>query len=218
VARGQSISFARIPRLSRHNDNSRDHHHHPTRVPDSRAKVSLDIGFANSVTSPSFLPTGTLTVLNGNTTLGSGTVTNSHASFNLPTPYPTASAHTLPVNYSGDNAHATATGTVTFTVSPASSTTTLQSNSNPVVYGKPIKFTVQITPTVDPSTPALISSGPGTITLSGLPGGPSLSRHRPLQRFRSKRCHRPRRYRNQNLPAWNQHRLRNLLRQQQPTW
>jgi hypothetical protein len=92
--------------------------------------------------------------------------------FSLPSPYPTASAHTLTVNYTGDNAHATATGTITFTVSPASSTTSLQDNSNPVSYGKPIKFTVQITPTVDPSTPALISSGPGTLTLSGLPGGP----------------------------------------------
>ena len=135
-------------------------------------KLSLDIGFANSVASPSFLPTGTFTVLDGNTTLGIGTITNSRASFDIPTPYPTASAHTLTVNYSGDKAHATATQTITFIVGPAASTTSLQGNTNPVAYAKPIKFTVQITPTVDSSTPALISSGPGSITLSGLPGGP----------------------------------------------
>jgi hypothetical protein len=135
-------------------------------------KVTFNLTFANGVTSPGLPPTGTFTILDGDATLGTGSITDSHAAFALPLPYATAAAHTITVKYSGDSAHATSTGTLTVAVNPAATTTSLQSATNTVLYGNPLKFTIQINPLVDPSTPALLSSGAGTISLSGLPGGP----------------------------------------------
>jgi len=134
--------------------------------------IPLTFKFANGVSSPAFPPTGTYTVMDGTTQIASGTVTTTSSSAVVNQRPLSTGTHTYTVNYSGDSNHATSVATYTVTVNPARTTTLLRSSANPGVYGQAITFTATITPSIDAGVPALVSSGNGTLTLTGLPGGP----------------------------------------------
>jgi Bacterial Ig-like domain (group 3)/FG-GAP-like repeat len=134
-------------------------------------QVTLTFSFANSVSSPSFPPTGTYAVLDNGTAIGNGNVTATSTSFSINALYSGVGTHTYTVTYSGDANHLSASNTLNEIINPAPTTTTLQSAPNPVPYGQPLTLTALITPSIAAGTPELTASGPSTITFNGLPGG-----------------------------------------------
>jgi hypothetical protein len=132
----------------------------------------LSFSFANGVSSPSLPPTGTYTVSDGATQIGSGTITATTSSFTINNTPLSAGTHTFSVSYSGDATHSAATANFGVPVSPAPTTISLRSSTNPAPYGGSVTFTTTITPQVTAGVGELLASGPGTLTLSGLPGGP----------------------------------------------
>ena len=133
-------------------------------------------------------PTGTVTFLNGSTTLGTGTLNSSGvATLNLTTlPIGTNS---ITANYSGDTSFASSTATaLTVTVTAATTTTTLTSSAASITPGTSITFTATVTATaagtgtpsgmvtfangsVTLGTSTLNASGVATYTTTSLPAG-----------------------------------------------
>jgi Zn-dependent metalloprotease len=83
----------------------------------SASSVNVTVGGGSGT------PTGSVTVKEGATTLGTANLTGGSASVALPATL-SAGAHALTVSYSGDGTYDTATGNVTANVNKASSTTT----------------------------------------------------------------------------------------------
>ena len=107
-------------------------------------------------------PTGTVTFLDGTTTLGSGTLDASgHAT--LTTSTLAAGAHTIKVTYGGDaNFAASTSAALPQTVNSsttANTATSLASNLNPSVFGQSVTFTATVTP-----TPTGAGTPTGTVT------------------------------------------------------
>ena len=95
---------------------------------------------ADSVT-----PTGTITFLDGLTTLGSAPLNISGVA-TFSTAALTVGQHTLTAVYSGDSASQTSRSSALLqTVNDASSSTTLTSTVNPSLLGAPLTFTAQVT-------------------------------------------------------------------------
>ena len=92
---------------------------------------NLSVEFGSPVTqslhvataAPGITPTGTVTIREGGTTLGTGTVSGGAASITLPARSLAVGSHTLSVEYSGDSNLNGATTTFSVTVSKAASTT-----------------------------------------------------------------------------------------------
>mgnify|MGYP005837221185 CR=1 FL=1 len=91
-------------------------------------------------------PTGSVTFLLGSTVLGTANLVGGVASF-------TTTAFQLPVGnltitaqYSGSPQFNSSTNTITHTVNPAATTTTLASATNPAVYGQAVTFTAIVAP------------------------------------------------------------------------
>jgi autotransporter-associated beta strand protein len=118
-----------------------------------------------SANSPgSGLATGTVTFMDGNTTLGTGTLSVSGSvtvasytttAFQLPA----GTSQTIAANYSGDFNFTSSSGTTTQTVNPDKTTTTITSSSLTSTYGQIVTFTA----TVSANSPG--SGNPtGTVT------------------------------------------------------
>jgi hypothetical protein len=91
------------------------------------------------------VPTGTVTFMDGNTVLGTGTL-NSAAQATFTTSLLTAGSHSITAVYGGDVDYAGSTSAVlTETVNLADTSTTLSSSANSVPYGQPVTFTVAVT-------------------------------------------------------------------------
>ncbi len=88
-------------------------------------------------------PTGSVTFLDGSTTLGTATLIGGKATFvtsSLP-----VGAGAITVVYSGDTAFATSSSApLTQTVNQDASSTTVTSSANPSVYGQPVTFTAMV--------------------------------------------------------------------------
>ncbi len=125
-------------------------------------------------------PTGTVTFLDGSTTLGTGTISGGVATFTTSTLTP--GVHGIVANYGGDSNYNPATASLSQTVNKATPVlpTPVVSNPNPVV-GAPVTITETVPPGVsgpvtfsDGSTPigtAPIVGGVATITVTNLPLG-----------------------------------------------
>lgn len=88
--------------------------------------------------------TGTVTFKDGATTLGSGSLSGTDATFTLATL--TAGTHAITATYDGDTNYATGTSaTLTQTVDAASTTTTLTGPATATTYGTPATFTATVT-------------------------------------------------------------------------
>jgi hypothetical protein len=129
--------------------------------------------------------TGTVTFLDGTTSLGTATVSSNIAQLSLST-LPVGS-HSITAKYSGDgNFTASTSSAVTQTVNQATTTTTVASNLNPATFGQSVTFTVTVQPSaggmptgsvtlVDGSTSlgtsSLSSGGTAQFTVGGLSAG-----------------------------------------------
>ena len=79
--------------------------------------------------------TGTVTFLDGSTTLGTGTLTNNMAVLSLSSL--TVGTHSITVSYGGDNnVNGSGSAVLTQTVNPTPTTITVTSNANPSTYGQ----------------------------------------------------------------------------------
>ena len=100
---------------------------------------SMDVTVAGDTT-----PTGTVTVLEGETVLGTADLADGAASVALPRNMKVG-AHSLTVNYSGDDTFASDSTEATATIAKASSRTTGVGRPNPVHRTKTITGTVKVT-------------------------------------------------------------------------
>ena len=111
-------------------------------------------------------PTGSITFLDGSTTLGTATLSGGKATFK--TTALAAGPHTITVSYSGDGNFVTSTsGPLTQTVNQAGTTSKVTSSANPSVFGESVTFTA----TVKAVAPG---SGTPTGTVSFLDGSTTL--------------------------------------------
>ncbi len=102
-------------------------------------------------------PTGTVTFLDGSTSLGTVTVSSNAAQLSLSS-LPVGS-HSITAKYSGDNNFTANTSTaVTQTVNQATTTTTVASNLNPSAFGQSVTFSVSV-------QPSAVGTPTGTVTL-----------------------------------------------------
>ncbi len=89
-------------------------------------------------------PTGTVTFLDGTTTLSTATLTN--GTVNIGVPSLPVGSNSITVSYSGDtNFTGSTSAALTQTVKEASTTTKLTSSANPSVYGQSVTFTATVT-------------------------------------------------------------------------
>jgi hypothetical protein len=120
------------------------------------------VTFTATVAAPpgnSNTPTGTVTFLDGATTLGNGTLSNGTATFTTSTL--SAGDHTITASYGGDANFTSATSApLTQTVNTlAAATVTLTSSDNPSNFGQAVTFTATVAaPPGNPNTPT------GTVT------------------------------------------------------
>jgi hypothetical protein len=121
--------------------------------------VGQSVTFTASVTASapsSGTPTGTVTFMDGATTLGTGTL-NGSGQTTLATSALTLGSHSITVVYGGDTNYTTSTSsTLTQTINQAATTSSVASSANPSVFGQSVTFTATVA-----------ASAPG----SGIPTG-----------------------------------------------
>lgn len=118
-----------------------------------------------NVRSTSGTPTGSVNFFqkDGYDLVGVGTLSNNKATIQV-TPLQVGS-QTYNVSYNGSGAFGVSSGTVTFSVNKAPTTTVINSSSsNPSSYGQPVTFTATVTSTAGAGTPT------GTVTFEQAPG------------------------------------------------
>ncbi len=105
------------------------------------SKVTFTATLVSGV--PGSTPTGTITFKEGAATLGTGDLDGTGAAI-----YSTATliggAHLISAFYDGDPSHAAASGSFNQVVAPATTTTTLTSNTNPAQPGDSVVFTATV--------------------------------------------------------------------------
>jgi len=121
---------------------------------------SIDV----TVSGGSGTPTGDVTVKEGATVVGTGTLDGSgHASVTLPASTPVG-AHSLTVEYAGDSAYDAATGSVTAHVSAATATVAAVHVPEPSTYGSASSVNVTVSGGSDtPSGEVTVKEGATTI-------------------------------------------------------
>src|SRR5262249_22076760 len=102
------------------------------------------MNFTATVTDNSpgaWTPTGTVTFLDGGTSIGSGTLSGGSATFS--TAGLTVGTHTVSVSYSGDTNFTASSGTLSGgqTVNAANTATTVVSDNNPSTLNQTVTFT-----------------------------------------------------------------------------
>src|SRR5712692_3395052 len=138
-----------------------------------------------TVSSPAGIPTGTVTFLDGATSLGAGTLDSSGIA-TLTTASLAVGAHSITASYGGDtNFNPSSSSALSQTVNKGSTTVASISSANPSVFGQAVTFTATVsspagTPTgtvtfldgaTSLGTGALDSSGIATLTTASLAVG-----------------------------------------------
>ena len=150
----------------------------------SMVDVGATVILTGGVTSTGVAPTGTLTLLDGGTAIGTQNVGTS-GSFTFSTSTLSIGTHNLSVTYAGDaNNGGSTSPTVTVVVQQAPTTTSLASSANPSTLGQPLTLTASVTSTgagitgsvsfMDGSTllgSVALTNGTATLTTSGLTFG-----------------------------------------------
>jgi hypothetical protein len=131
-------------------------------------------------------PTGSVTFMDGTTSLGSSSLSNGQATLTVATL--AVGSHNIKAVYQGTTGYASSTSkVVTQTINQAATTDTLSSSANPAVWGQAVTFTATVAP-VSPGagTPtgsvtfmdgttslgsSSLSSGKATLTLANLAVG-----------------------------------------------
>lgn len=117
--------------------------------------LNQSVIFTATVTSGGGTPTGTVTFMDGSTTLGAETLSNGQASYS--TTVLTPGNHSITANYSGDsNFSAGSSPVLTQTVNLGTSSTAIVSSANPSSVGEPVTFTATVS--------GLVIQPTGTVT------------------------------------------------------
>ena len=140
--------------------------------------------FSNPVTITTTLPvgtTGTVTIVSGGTTLGSGTVNPTTGTVVISTTILPVGSDPIVASFGGDSNNNSATGTATQIVTKASPVVTLTSSTNPSAPGQSVTFTASLpsgvsgTVTFTSGATALgtspLGAGIATATTTSLPIG-----------------------------------------------
>ena len=118
-------------------------------------------------------PTGTVTFVDGQISLGSVAVSAGSAA--LTTQTLTAGSHTISAVYNGDNNFSGSTGTVSQQITQAATTITLTSSVNPSVSGQQIGFTAMLSATAPgrgiPTGTVTFNNGSNTLGTGTLSAG-----------------------------------------------
>jgi uncharacterized protein YjdB len=126
-------------------------------------------------------PTGSVTFMDGTTSLGSAPLSGGKAS--LPVSSLTAGSHSITTSYGGDTNYTGSTSsTLTQSVNKANTTTALASSSDPSRNGQTVTFTANVSPagatgtvqffdgTISLGT-SLLTAGKATLAISSLSAG-----------------------------------------------
>jgi len=114
--------------------------------------------------------TGTITFLDGTTSLGSSSVSGNAAQLALSSLAP--GSHSITAKYSGDaNFGGSTSSALTQTVNQASTTSTVTSSLNPATFGQSVTFTVKVqsTPSGTPTGTVTLMDGATPLGSSALP-------------------------------------------------
>jgi hypothetical protein len=149
------------------------------------ALINQTITFTATVSGSAGTPTGTVTFLDGSSTLTTATLSGGSATFSTSTL--SVGTHTIKVTYGGDANYNTSTSAaLSQTVSLIGTSTTLTSSLNPSVYSQSVTFTAVVTSatgaipigtvtffdgTTGFGTGNLDATGTATFSSSGLLGG-----------------------------------------------
>ncbi|MGA9332951.1 MAG: Ig-like domain-containing protein, partial [Rudaea sp.] len=120
-------------------------------------------------------PTGTVTFLDGATSIGTGTLDGSGVA-TLATGALSVATHSITAQYAGDADFGPSTSTaVSQVVNQAATTTALTSGANPSVFGQNVTFTATVTPTAPgagtPTGTVTFKDGATTLGTGTLAGG-----------------------------------------------
>lgn len=130
-----------------------------------------EVTFTATVSGPDTMPTGTVTFMDGSTSIGTGTLSASGvATFQTTTL--AGGSHTITAVYSGDTNFNTVTSSAaTHTVTPISATMAVTSSENPSIYGDTVTLTITMSGVngIVPTGSVTVMDGStnlGTLTLS----------------------------------------------------
>ena len=142
------------------------------------------VTFTATLTGPDTIPTGTVTFLDGATTIGTGTL-DATGKATMTISSLVVGSHPITAQYGGDGNFAPVTSApVSQTVNAVAATVSVVSSINPSTYGQSVNFTVTVTgagatPTgtvavTDSGTPLgtiTLTNGSGVLTTATLTGG-----------------------------------------------
>jgi Bacterial Ig-like domain (group 3) len=117
----------------------------------SPAKYGSSVTLTAKVSSTSATPTGTVTFLDGDATLGTGTIDATGAATFTTTKFAVGTRN-LTAKFSGDTFHAAAEGSTTLVVEKGTTSIEVASSLNPSKVGENVTFTATLTTTVEGAT------------------------------------------------------------------
>ncbi len=130
------------------------------------------VTFTATVTSGSGTPVGTVSFMDGASTLGTATLSGGHA--NLTTAALAVGSHSMTAVYGGSSPYTGSTSAaLTETVNKAGSTITVTSSADPLSFGAAVTFTAKVksVTTGTPTGTVTFKDGAATIGTSALSGG-----------------------------------------------
>jgi hypothetical protein len=141
----------------------------------SPSNYGVSITFTATVTGPNATPTGTITFLDGATTIGTGTL-DATGKATMPISSLVVGNHSITVQYGGDsNFNAVTSSPITQTVNAVAANVTVISSINPSSFGQSVAFTATVTGAgATPTGTVAVTDGAttlGTITLNASGSG-----------------------------------------------
>jgi hypothetical protein len=141
----------------------------------SPSNYGVSVTFTATVTGPNATPTGTITFLDGATTIGSGSLDGTGKA-TMATSTLVVGNHPITVQYGGDsNFNAVTSSSITQTVNAVAATVTATSSINPSSFGQSVDFTATVTGAgATPTGTVAVTDGAttlGTITLNASGSG-----------------------------------------------
>jgi hypothetical protein len=141
----------------------------------SPSNYGVSVTFTATVTGPNAIPTGTITFLDGATTIGTGTL-DATGKATMSISSLVVGNHPITVQYGGDsNFNAVTSSSITQTVNAVAATVTVASSINPSTFGQSVVFTATVTGAgATPTGTVAVTDGAttlGTITLNASGSG-----------------------------------------------
>ena len=141
----------------------------------SPSNYGVSVTFTATVTGPNAIPTGTITFLDGATTIGTG-ILDATGKATMSISSLVVGNHSITVQYGGDsNFNAVTSSSITQTVNAVAATVTVTSSINPSTFGQSVVFTATVTGAgATPTGTVAVTDGAttlGTITLNASGSG-----------------------------------------------